>query len=333
MKLFVFSIFLILVAVVVNSGNELSKPNRAPESYVYNGNYGATYKRPAVTTEQRSITHWAQDIAINYVLPRIADAPASLVATTLSESCGLPQPSTNAKIASVQIYEGNSKAPLHFVSPKKVQALREYLETKKSRPYLEPKIAGNVDVFVSEVNQPTYLVLSSYSSVIWSIHLAKGARLDGVSIVGYHAQALAHVPENIPVGFVVFSGSPQRDCMVVPQAPVTDSWLAIQRAQHLSTGSSFRYTIEDANEKHLAYRDWLRDSVGAPEIEVVALATANVLIGPPPSTPIQHRSLAGINLVFTPNAIPVWGNMNTVSDVIHNIAKSNGGSGYSALRQ
>ena len=54
-------------------GEDFSRPKGSPETRIYNGYYGAVYKRPAVTTEDRALSYWAQDIAENYAGPRVKE--------------------------------------------------------------------------------------------------------------------------------------------------------------------------------------------------------------------------------------------------------------------
>ena len=180
-------------------GEDFSRPKGSPETRIYNGYYGAVYKRPAVTTEDRALSYWAQDIAEDYAGPRVKDAPASLAAATLSLVCSLPEPSAEALVVFVEISGGYDDAPLHFFTDNDVEGVRRSIEVNRKRPDLDRMLRGSaaeqVDVFVTEGEQPVYLVLGAYNATIWSLQIAEGARLDGVSVIGYEPQALAHGPD------------------------------------------------------------------------------------------------------------------------------------------
>ncbi len=307
-------------------GDEFDKPNGMPESRVFNENYGAVYPRPAVTTEDHAVSYWVQDIVEDYAKPRVKDAPASLAATELPFGCLLPRPSDKAQVVFVEIYSGYDHAPLYFVTENDVKTVRRHIETKQKRPNLDRMLnvnaAQQVDVFVTEVEQPVYLVLAAHNETIWSLQIAEGARLDGVSIIGYEPQALAHAPEHARVGFAVVVGSPQGDCVETPQQPVNDTWRALQKTNDKRVGEGFRTIIDEASQNHDRFRGWLRWHVGDPHRTIDAYRTAHVLIGPKPATRLRYRPLTGTQLTYTPNAIPVWGSKNDVADIIYGFAEN-----------
>ena len=305
-------------------GDGNAKPEGSPQSRIYNQYYGAVYKRPAVTTEDRALSYWAQDIAQDYAGPRVKDAPASLAAATLSLDCSLPAPSAEALVVFVEIYGGYDDAPLYFVTDRDIERVRQTIETTRKRPrldrMLEKQAAKQVDVFVTETEQPVYLVLAAYNETIWSLQIAAGARLDGVSVIGHESQALAHAPEGARVGFAVVDNSPQLSCVELPQRPVTDSWEALEKLDDKRVGRGFRKTVDEAREQHYRFRDWLRARVGDPDRTLDAYRTAHVLIGPRPATPLRYRRLTGTQLAFTPNSTPVWGDRGDAADAIYRLA-------------
>lgn len=302
-----------------------AKPEGVAESRVYNGNYGAIYKRPAVTTEKREKSYWAQDIAEGYASPRRGDSPARLVAASLTNGCLLPTPSAEAEIVYVEIYAGYDDAPLYFVTHDDIKAVRRYIEENHERPDLERMVrinaAKQVDVFVTETEKPVYLVLTAYDETIWSLQLGDGVQLDGIAIIGYEPQALAHAPSGVRIGYTVYDKSPQRSCMEIPQRPVNGSWKAVAKAEKQRSESGFKKTIKEARQNHYRFRNWLSAHVGRPQRTIDAYRTSHVLVGPPPSARLHYRPLTDAELGFSANAVPIWGDADDAADRIYELAE------------
>lgn len=305
-----------------------------PQSFVQNGRYGATYQRPAVTTDDRAVVHWAADIATGVAPPRMADVPATLTPVTIGGACRLPKPSEGVEIVLVELFSGYDPSPLHLFTESDVDAARPPAQapvdaTAKAsaaapseRPDLgwviQTSAAGQIDVFVTQTDRPVYLVLSAHAEVLWSLQVAEGARLDAVAVIGSKPQALAHLPEGTRVGFTVYEESPQTDCMVKPQRPVNDTWVPEGKIK------GYGETIRQAKKDHWAFRDWLRNRLSEPDRTIDALRTAHVLIGPKPDQPMPYRPLTGARLTYTPNATPLWGSAKQVTDLIRQVAADGG---------
>lgn len=315
---------LALSLALVGCNEDFAKPKGFPESRVHNGIYGAVYKRPAVTTDDRNLSYWAQDLATDYAGPRLRDAPAKLVGARLA-GCSLPQPSEGAEVVYVELYSGFDDAPLFLVTRDDIKDVKRYIDARQEHPdidrLLNNSTAQQVDVFVTETEKPVYLVLATYDETIWSLQLAEGVELDGIAIIGYEAQALAHAPENTRVGYVVYDDSPQGRCMTVPQRPVTDSWDAVERAKKQKHDHGFNKILKEARQDHRKFRGWLRGRVGPPDRTINAYRTAHVLVGPKPATPLRYRPLTGTALSYTGNAIPIWGDEGDAAERIYELAQ------------
>lgn len=318
---------LALVLTLVGCEDESVRPKGSSKAAVYNGYYGAVYKRYAVTTEDRERSHWVQELVEGYARPKVGNAPARFEAASLS-SCELPRPSEDAKVILVELYGGNNELPLYFVSGKEVAGVASYIEQTGERPSLDSMMKSNaadqIDILITETAQPVYLVLTAYDEIVWSLHLAEGAKLDGVSVIGDEAQALAHVPEGTPTAIVVLDQSPQRSCVVSPQNPVTDSWKALKALNRKHGGDGFRRTIDKAERAHQAFRNWLQPRVGSVDLSLSAYQTSHVLIGPMPSAPIPYRPLTDAVIAYSPSASPIWADEDTAVDTVYEWAESGG---------
>lgn len=315
-----------LGVLLVGCGDGNGKPQGAPESRVHNDIYGAVYKRPAVATEDRQLSYWAQDLAIDYAAPSLKDAPAQLVKVRKSAGCSLPRPSADAEVVYVELYSGQDDAPLFLVPPGDIETLREHTEEETKRRALNKILratnARQVDVFVTEVEKPVYLVLATYDPTIWSLQLAEGVTLDGIAIIGYEPQALAHAPEQTRVSYIVHEDSPQRRCMTAPHRPVNESWDAIERAKKQTHDRGFKKVLKEARLDHTKFRKWMRGRVGPPDRSIDAYQTAHVLVGPKPATPVRYKPLTNSALSYSANAIAIWGDESNAAAVINDLAKN-----------
>ncbi|MDJ0943065.1 MAG: hypothetical protein QNJ30_06355 [Kiloniellales bacterium] len=324
------SIQILLLGLAVSLAgceDESVRPQGSVKAAVYNGYYGAVYKRYAVTTEDRELSYWVQELVQDYAGPRVGTAPAQFEAASAA-GCALPAPSEGAKVVLVEVYGGNNELPLHFISGKDVAGVASYIKSTGERPPLDRMVkssaADQIDVLVTETERPVYLVLTAYDEIVWSLHLAEDARLDGISVIGHEAQALAHVPEGLRKAVVVFDQSPQRGCMVTPQHPVTESWKALKAMNRKHGGEGFRHNLEKADRNHRAFRNWLRPRIGAVDLSLTAYQTSHILVGPKPAAPIPYRPLSGAVIAYSPSASPVWGDEDDVADTIYDWAETGG---------
>jgi len=317
-------VVLLLGALLGGCEDESALPEGDPKGEVYNGNYGATYKRYSVTTEDRARVYWAQEIADGFASPVASAAPAKFEPTHLSGSCYLPPPSDNAEIVFVEVYSGNETMPLHFVGNDEMDDLRSYIERQGGRPdidrLLESSAADQIDVFITETDRPIYLVLAAYDETLWSLQLADGVQLDGIAIIGYEAQALAHKPGRVLAAFAVVDDSPQQHCAVTPRRPVNENWRILHREREGQT--NLTRTLDEARRGHSAFRSWLATRIGYPDRTVDAYQTSHVLIGPKPENRMQYRPLTGAEVIYAPTATPVWGTDGDAERIIYGLAEA-----------
>lgn len=306
--------------------DESALPEGNPKGEVYDGNYGATYKRFAVTTVDRAAVYWAQEIASGFASPTAAAAPAAFEPAHLSGTCHLKPPSDDAEVVFVEVYSGNRPMPLHLIGNGDLDGLRSYIERNGSRPdidrLLETSAADQIDVFITETDRPIYLVLSAYDETLWSLQLAEGVQLDGIAIIGYEAQALAHKPDLVLASFAVVDDSPQQHCAITPQRPVNETWRILHREREGRT--SFTRTLDEARRDHSAFRSWLASKIGYPDRTLDAYQTSHVLIGPRPDIPIPYRPLTGADIIYAPSATPIWGSASDAERLIYGLAEAGG---------
>ncbi len=301
-------------------------PAGFPGSNVMKDDYGAVYFPPAVTTDLPNRVYWAQELVEDYRRPG-AGMPTLLVPSALNGDCRIPEPSPDALVAYVEIHGGKHQTPLFLVSREDIETVRKGDPTVESAEAGEaPDLAdlvrsatvGQVDVFVTESRRPVYLMLAAQEETLWSLQLAEGVRLDGIAVFARRSQALANVPEAARLAFTVRDGSPQRGCFIPPQRPVDETWRVLEKVETETEidGTSFRYTVDKAEREHQAFRRWIGKHIGPPDTAVSAYWTGHVLVGPKPPRRHAYRALADSIVLFSANAVPVWGDARDAEDTI-----------------
>lgn len=59
--------------------------------------------------------------------------------------------------------------------------------------------ATRIDVAVNHKREPVILMLGAYEPTVWNIGWSEGTRIAGVLVSGYHRQAVAGLPKDVPV--------------------------------------------------------------------------------------------------------------------------------------
>ncbi len=305
----------LLVLGACNDDSEI--PAGFPGSNVMKDDYGAVYFPPAVTTDLATRVYWAQELVEDYRRPGTR-MPTLLAPSALDGACGFPAPSPEALVAFVEIHGGKHETPLFLVNREDIAAMRKAELSPDSGAAGEPPhpaelvrsaSVGQVDVFVTETTRPVYLMLAAHDETLWSLQLAEGARLDGVAVFARRPQALANAPEDARLAFTVRDGSQQRRCFIPPQRPVDETWRVLEKVETETeiAGTSFRYLVEKATREHAAFRSWIGKHIRPPDTAVSAYRTGHVLIGPKPARRQAYRPLEGATVLFSANAVPVWG--------------------------
>jgi len=121
--------------------------------------------------------------------------PVTRAAESLSpaiSACPLPKLDKDTQLHVIGVYESDVYAPFEFKSVDDATL--------------------QIDVLIDRTDSPVYIVASAYDPVIWNFALAKGSQLAGVYVIGYHSQAVANVPQDIPVFFNSHDGGGARAC-------------------------------------------------------------------------------------------------------------------------
>lgn len=102
----------------------------------------------------------------------------------------------------------------YFHLPETVKTIAYGVYEGPRKPFrdINGKRMGMVTVKVPAGDDPVLLVLSSYSSVYWTLEFEPKARLAGVLVLGYEPQAVANIPQNVPAGFSTNENGVGTDC-------------------------------------------------------------------------------------------------------------------------
>ncbi len=153
------------------------------------------------------------------------------------------------------------------------------------------------DVAVTETGAPVYLVLeNARGNRIWNIHLAPGARVERVILLGGAHAGVANLDPVVPVE--VLPGEALAACGIVPAYPPNPGNRVFAA---LKTGSASDKAAAEARlaaiqDRVGAYNTWFRDSFGVPADETRAgFAGGTVsVVGPQPGAAGPKAVYAGI---------------------------------------
>lgn len=292
--------------------SESSIPDKPATKNITHDYYGLHYQSPAVTVNIPGDTFWVQEIVSDFKTTRRSDEPDSFSPVVLDASCRLPRPSSIAEVTFIEIYGGRVELPLHFIDiPYEGERLPQESQTRSQGIGIKHSSqVKRVDVFITDVQRPVYLLLSSYEATLWVLYVSEKVNVEGVAVVGHEGQAITNVPPNTKVGFVV-SGPPQRECWNGKVArPVDKSWEAFDRLtdnrNDKTSKAIWQKVITESKESYANFQSWLRWHIGHPDTIITAYGTSHILVGPKPKIPLPYQSLKGQKVLYTPNVKPMW---------------------------
>ncbi len=144
------------------------------------------------------------------------------------------------------------------------------------------------DVAVTETAKPVYLVLQTRNFLrLWNIHLAPGARLERVVLLGGDEAGVANLPDGVPVE-VLRSSEIEACGLPTPFYPLNPGALLFQS---LDSGvlkpEDAQATLDMIAAKGKAYDDWFRATFGVGADETMAgnwVDNSIAVAGPKPAT-------------------------------------------------
>lgn len=163
----------------------------------------------AVAATEVGMPVFLDEVFANWAPSVRADAPQVTGRLPLKQDCDLARPAAEAHVAMVDVDESPMQVGLQSWNAEAFrQAVADLIKTQRSTGSLRGTAkryvdAGGrydaVDVAVTEQAPVHLLLMGGARAKLWNLHLAEGARLSGVTLLGGSEDALANLPEGVPV--------------------------------------------------------------------------------------------------------------------------------------
>lgn len=242
---------------------------------------------PDLTVDTQTPLHRASDtdepVYAQVVNPKILFDPAVMppVETIpVGKRCSMPRASNGAKVVYINSYGGGERSPLH----------NSYKGKEGSREHHK-----RIDIVITETEQPIYLLLDSYNSVLWNLQKAPGVEVDGVAIISYEPSSLLNGPKPNRVSFHGLRGYPGKRCYERGGKPVSvkDRAAAARANGYEPTASDLQKYAETNREMKNWHERYIPRMIGKRIDEMIFPRNDGnykaVMIGPIPATPIPGQ--------------------------------------------
>ena len=252
--------------------------------------------------------HWVRAAVKGFREVKTGDTPGQLVQREGLAGCNFTRPANGDRVALVHVDESPMTAPVFAFFQDDVGQRAENLINvyKTTGDEVVSSDAGKdqleaVDVVVTERSAPLHLVLAANgSSMVFNIHLAYGARISRVAVIGAGVTGVANLDPSVPVEFL--TGEAKRACAVAPMRTPADHWQFVRNAR--DNPGSLGEALQDNYGFQRRWSEWHRASFGiASEPGAIgANSTAHVLVGPVPASPeqrVKYRPLKGATLLVS----------------------------------
>ena len=266
---------------LIGQGGHLAA-DAVPADFLVEGPGGLVATGP-VAAGAGNVPVFIADVLVGHSTEVSGAIPAAI--TTIRPILGcVPTPPQSGSLVG-HARAGTSDLPLALISYNDgdlALGVRDFVERYRSRGIAVPA-PGDAhafqahDIAVTETAAPVYLVLESGGgNRIWNIHLAEGARIERVVLLGGAQSGVANLDPVIPVEVILAGGL--ADCGVAPADAPADGFAEV--------------AAEVATEVSAAHDRWFRDSFGvSPGQGRIGFARGMVsVIGPLPG-PATPRAI------------------------------------------
>lgn len=231
------------------------------------------------------------DVITGYTTRIGSDVPAEVTTIRPISGCRLTPPLDGTRVGHVTAGQTGLDLPILTYNDSDLAAAVQifvnlYRDSGMARIAPPAELAYDVqDVAVTETRTPVYLVLeSSTRNRIWNIHLAPGARVERVILLGGTHSGVANLDPVVPVE--VLPGAALAACGVTPAYPLNPG----HRFFEVLAGGPGSYKAEAETkfaamqDAIAAYNTWFRDSFGVMADETRAGFPGSPLsvVGPQP---------------------------------------------------
>jgi hypothetical protein len=241
------------------------------------------------------------------------DSPALVEVIHPMQGCAFTPPSAAAFVGHVSA-RGDTEMALGLATygdadlANAVRQLgRTYKETGLRKvPGLAALRFDAFDVAVTETAKPVYLVLQgNWGNRLWNLHLAPGARLERVVLLGGDQAGVANLPQGVPVE--VMRDAERVACgLPLPSYPLNPGFMLFQslEAGHLDPDEAAA-TLAQIEAQVQKYDQWFQGAFGVSALQSMAgnwVEASIAVAGPVPAMPEGRavwRSVKGATAQIT----------------------------------
>lgn len=218
-----------------------------------------------------------EDVLSGYLTQVASDIPAEITMIRPISGCRLTPPLEGTEVGHATAAATGLSLPLLTYSDRDlaagVQALADsYRKTGSDRVAVPSDLAFEAyDVAVTETRAPVYLVLEGGpGNRIWNIHLAPGARVERVVLLGGTNVGIANLDPVVPVE--VLPSDALAACGIDPYYPPNPGhrFFEVLNSGQGSAKADAEAKYVVMQDRMGAYNTWFRDSFGVPADETRA---------------------------------------------------------------
>jgi len=289
---------------------EQTRAEGAAESYIVARNWGEVAEGPIANHDG------SRAVFIGDAIPDWRPADADEVADTIqllniARGCTMPAPAAGARVVNLMVEHPETKAGLwSYDEADLLKGVRKWF--RNIRGHEDARLPGPMashefrvhDIAITETDQPVHLVLQNLAAgnILYNLHLAPGARVSGVSMLGGAANAVANIAPGVPVA--AMDRATLRGCGAAQARTVRlEADIAKRLRDHQLRESEVEAGRAEAAARVSAFNDWFDAQFGIrSEDTLVGMSYAEVsLIGPVPDDPSKdgprYAPLAGAYVV------------------------------------
>jgi len=252
-----------------------------PADFLVDGPDGLLATGP-IAASQGNLPVFITDVLAGFQEDVVGAFPAAVTTMRPILGCRLTPPQPGSVIG--HVFGAGTSRPLALISYDDADLARgiaEFVDRYRKRGIAAP-VPGDAyafqaqDVVVTDTSVPVYLVLENAGgNRIWNIHLAEGARLERLVLLGGAQSGVANLDPVVPVEVILADGL--ATCGIRPAHPLNPGHQLLQ-----STAESDVNLVAQHAEAVAAYDIWFRDSFGvrASDSRIGYAAGSVAVVGP-----------------------------------------------------
>ncbi|MBL9049255.1 MAG: hypothetical protein JNK19_03990 [Tabrizicola sp.] len=288
--------------MIFSTSQGVSGDGDSPDDFLADSTDGLKARGPIAAREGNHAVY-IDDVISGYRTRIGSDAPAEVTTIRPITGCKLTLPQEGTRIGHVTAGQSGLVLPMSTYNDSHLAAaVQTFVNSyRDGSPGLASEARGPsyeaYDVAVTETRAPVYLVLvNGYGNRIWNIHLAEGARIERVVLLGGDQAGVANLDPVVPVEVILEEGL--AECGIRPFYGLNPGH---QFFEALNNGPESYKAEGEAklavmNEATAAYDIWFRDSFGVTAQDTRAGFDAGTIsvVGPVPGEADPKAAYASI---------------------------------------